>query len=135
MKNLSIELENKPGALALMGELLGQAGVSLEGGGVFVHNNVGYAHFLMENAEKGKAVLEERGVKVTAIHEVLIQKLNQDMPGQLGMICRAMQEAGVNILVQYSNHDNQLVLVVDDYKKGKAVSDNWEKKRMANGRN
>ncbi len=55
MKDLEILLENKPGALAEMGETLGAAGVSLEGGGVFVHDGVGVAHFLVEDAEKGKA--------------------------------------------------------------------------------
>ncbi len=127
MKDLEILLENKPGALAEMGETLGAAGVSLEGGGVFVHDGVGVAHFLVEDAEKGKAALEAKGIKVTAINEVLIQKLKQDMPGQLGKICRLMQQGGVNINVQYSDHANQLILVVDDYKKGKVVSENWAK--------
>jgi hypothetical protein len=33
MKDLTIALENRPGALAEMGEALGRAGVSIEGGG------------------------------------------------------------------------------------------------------
>ncbi len=49
------------------------------------------------------------------------------MPGQLGKICRLMQQARVNIKVQYSDHANQLIFVVDDYKKGKVVSENWTK--------
>ena len=36
MKDLAIELENRPGALAEMGEALGRAGVSIEGGGAWV---------------------------------------------------------------------------------------------------
>jgi len=126
MKDLSVELENTPGALAQMGELLGAAGVSLEGGGVFVHNNIGYAHFLVEDAQRGMDVLIANGIKASKINEVLIQKLKQDVPGQLGMISREMQKAGVNILVQYSDHQNRLILVVDDYQKGKAVSEKWK---------
>ena len=125
MQNLSILLENKPGALAEMGEILGQAGVSLEGGGVFVHNGQGVAHFLVEEAQKGQIALEKNGVKVLAIENVLIQKLKQDVPGQLGKICRILAENDVNILVQYSDHSNQLILVVDDYLKGKEISENW----------
>jgi hypothetical protein len=128
MKDLEIHLKNHPGALAEMGETLGAAGVSLEGGGVFLHEGVGVAHFLMEDAEKGKEVLEAKGIKVVSINDVLIQKLKQDMPGQLGKICRLMQEAGVNIKVQYSDHANQLILVVDDYEKGRVVSENWKNK-------
>ena len=35
MKDLELILENKPGAMALMGETLGNNGISLEGGGAF----------------------------------------------------------------------------------------------------
>ena len=127
MKDLEIYLPNKPGALATMGELLGNAGVSLEGGGVFVYNNKGIAHFLVEDAEKGKQVLEANGFEVASINDVLIQKLRQDIPGQLGKICRLMETNGINILVQYSDHYNQLILVVDDYNKGLSISEHWKK--------
>ena len=127
MKYIAIHLKNRPGALAEMGETLGAAGVSLEGGGVFVHNGKGIAHFLIEDAEKAKRALQERNIHIESINEVLIQKLKQDVPGQLGKICRLMAKNNINILVQYSDHYNQLVLVVDDHEKGKIISDNWAK--------
>lgn len=127
MKDIEIYLRDAPGALATMGELLGAAGVSLEGGGVFSHNGKGIAHFLVADAEKAKKVLEENAIEVAAIHDVLIQKLRQDVPGQLGKICRIMANHKVNIVVQYSDHYNQLILVVDDNEKGKTISANWSK--------
>ncbi len=36
-----------------------------------------------------------------------------------------MAEAGVNIEVLYSDHEHQLILVVDDYKKGQSVATEW----------
>ena len=125
MKDLAILLKNEPGALAEMGETLGKAGVSLEGGGVFVHNGEAIAHFLVEDAEKAKQALESKGIVLLAINEVLIQKLKQDVPGQLGKICRVMEQNNINILVQYSDHNNQLVLVVDDHEKGLHISRDW----------
>lgn len=127
MNDLQIILNNTPGELAKMGEILGAAKVSLEGGGVFVHNNIGVAHFLVENGEAGKKALEAHGITVEKVNKVLIQKLKQEVPGQLGKICRIMAENNVNILTQYSDHDNQLILVVDDYDKGKELSVNWKK--------
>jgi hypothetical protein len=127
MKDLEIVLKNEPGSLALMGETLGKNKVSLEGGGVFQNGETSIAHFLVEEAEKAKAVLAEVGIEVVKINEVLIQKLRQDVPGQLGMFCRRMADAGVNILVQYSDHANQLIVVVDDVEKGKQVSEAWSK--------
>jgi hypothetical protein len=59
----------------------------------------------------------------------LIQKLKQDVPGQLGMFSRRLANAGINILVLYSDHSNQLIVVVDDIEKGRAVSEKWMKER------
>ena len=127
MRDLAIRLENRPGALAEMGEALGSVGVSVEGGGAFVFEGKGIAHFLFEDTVSARKALEEMGIEVLDDREVLVQKLNQDQPGQLGKISRMMAEAGVNIEVIYSDHQNQLILVVDDFEKGRAVSDLWKK--------
>ena len=127
MKDLEILLENVPGSLAFMGETLGKHGISLEGGGVFYNEQNAIAHYLVDEPERAKKVLEEVQINVVRINDVLIQKLRQDVPGQLGLFCRKMALAGVNILVQYSDHAGQLILVVDNLAKGKQVSDEWTK--------
>ncbi|SRR6266404_89770 len=128
MKDLTIALDNRPGALAEMGEALGRAGVSVEGGGAFVVNGQGVAHFLFEDAVAARKALEAAGIHVLEEHEVLVLRLNQTEPGQLGKVSRRMAEAGVNIEVLYSDHDHQLILVVDDIAKGRAVSEAWTSK-------
>lgn len=125
MKDLTIELENRPGALAEMGEALGRSGVSVEGGGVFVVNGVGVAHFLFEDGAAARKALDGAGIRVLEEREVVVLRLRQAEPGQLGKISRRMAEAGVNIEVQYSDHDHQLILVVDDPAKGRAVAEAW----------
>ncbi|HYR29621.1 MAG TPA: amino acid-binding ACT domain-containing protein [Thermoanaerobaculia bacterium] len=129
MKDLEIALENRPGALAEMGEALGRANVSIEGGGVFVTNGTGVAHFLFHDARAAREALEAAGIRVVAERDVLIQRLRQGEPGQLGRITRRMADAGVNIAVQYSDHDHQLILVVDDLEAGRKVSEGWEAER------
>jgi len=109
VKDLSIALENRPGTLAEMGEALGRAGVSIEGGGVFG----GAAHFLFVDGEAARAALEAAGIRVIAMNDVVVQRLRQDVPGQLGAAARRMADAGVNIEVQYSDHDHNLIMVVD----------------------
>lgn len=125
MKDLGIELENRPGALADMGEILGRAGVSVEGGGVFVANGVGVAHFLFVDGSAARDALEAAEIRVVEENDVVTLKLRQDEPGQLGKIARRMAEAGVNIRVQYSDHDHRLILVVDDLKRGREVAAQW----------
>lgn len=129
MKDLAIRLDNRPGALAEMGEALGKAGVSIEGGGAFVFDGKGIAHFLFEDGAAARKALENAGIQVLEEREVLIQKLNQDQPGQLGKIARRMADAGVNIEIIYSDHQNQLILGVDNFAKGKEVSDAWKKEK------
>src|SRR6478672_1374989 len=126
MFDVAIILENKPGEMARMGEALGVAGVSVEGGGGWVVDGKGYMHFLFEDGEAAKKALENVGIEVLEVREVLVQKLRQDIPGQLGKIATRMADAGVNIEVVYSDHANQLCLVVDDLEKGRAVSNAWK---------
>lgn len=125
MIDLTIALDNRPGALAEMGEALGQAGVSVEGGGAFVVGGSGIAHFLVADGPAARAALESAGIRVLDARPVLVQRLDQAVPGQLGLFTRRMAAAGVNIEVLYSDHENQLILVVDDIAAGRAVSDAW----------
>jgi hypothetical protein len=114
MEDLTIRMENRPGALAAMGEALGRAGVSVE-----------VAHYLVEDGMAAASVLRAAGIRVEAVREVTILRLRQSVPGQLGLIARMMADAGVNIEVQYSDHDNQLILVVDDPSRAAQVADTW----------
>jgi len=127
MQDLTIELEDRPGALAEMGQALGAAGVSVEGGGVFSTGGRGLAHFLFHDGARAAEALRAAGITVLTERKVLVQRLRQAIPGQLGAICQQMTEAGVNIEVMYSDHDNQLVLVVDDHATGQRVSATWIK--------
>ena len=129
MRDLSIRLGDRPGALAKMGEALGRAGVSVEGGGAWVVGGEGAAHFLVEDAAAARKALAAAGIEVVADREILVQKLDQETPGQLGRICRAMADAGVNIEVLYSDHANRLILVVDDVDRGRRVSEEWMRAR------
>jgi hypothetical protein len=131
MKDLAIELADRPGALAEMGETLGRAGVSVEGGGAWVVDGRGVAHFLFHDGAAARRALTAAGIRVLAEREVVVQRLRQDVPGQLGKLTRRMAEAGVNIEVLYSDHDHQLILVVDDVERGRAVAAEWTRERDA----
>lgn len=125
MTDLTIALENRPGSLADVGEALGRAGVSIEGGGAWVVGDKGVAHFLFTDGVAARAALEAAGIRVVAQREVVVLRLKQGVPGQLGLLTRRMADAGVNIEVLYSDHDHHLILVVDDPARGKVVSDAW----------
>jgi hypothetical protein len=131
MKDLCIALEDRPGALAEMGEALGRAGVSVEGGGAWLVDGRGVAHFLFRDGAAARRALEGAGIEVLGERDVVVQRLAQDMPGQLGLLTRRMARAGVNIEALYSDHDHRLVLVVDDPPIAAAVADAWEWERRS----
>jgi len=135
MKDLTILLDHRPGTLARMGEALGAAGVSVEGGGAWVVDGRGAAHFLVadEDVAAAREALANAGIALLADRDVLATRLAQAVPGQLGKICRRMAEAGVNIEVLYSDHDNRLIMVVDDVERGKAVSEEWSREATRKG--
>ena len=125
MQDLTIALDDRPGALAAMGAALGRAGVSIEGGGAFVVGGAGVAHFLFADGAAAQRALEAAGIRVLTRRDVLVQRLRQAEPGQLGALTRRMADAGVNIEVLYSDHAHQLILVVDEEERGRAVSAAW----------
>ena len=131
MYDLAIALEDRPGALAEMGEALGRAGVSIEGGGAWVVDSGargglrGVAHFLFADGETARRALESARIRVLAVREVVTVRLKQGVPGQLGRLTRRMADAGVNIEAQYSDHDHRLVLVVDQPDVARRVAEAW----------
>src|SRR5262245_19999813 len=126
MHDVAIELPGRPGSLARFGEILGAAGVSLEGGGVFTVDGVGHAHFLVEDGDAARKALEQGGLGTAIVRPVLIRRLKQEVPGQLGAIGRALANAGVNIETQYSDHANRLILVVDNMEIAELATSAWE---------
>ena len=104
---------------------MGHAGISFEGGGLFSLSGTAIAHFLFRDGEAAARAARDAGIAVVAIRKPIIRKLKQGTPGQLGAISRALAEAGVNILVQYSDHHNRLVLVCDNEELARNATVEW----------
>ena len=125
MHDVEFNLASEPGALAALGEAMGSAGIAFEGGGVFTAAGRVIGHFLFKDGEAAAHAARAAGIEVVAVRDVLVRRLKQGTPGQLGAIARALSNAGVNILTQYSDHHNQLILVVDNYERAVAATRDW----------
>ncbi|KXV35878.1 amino acid-binding ACT domain-containing protein [Gluconobacter thailandicus] len=125
MFDVEILLEDRPGALGRMGTALGQAGISVEGGGAWVTEGRGVAHFLFEDGAAASKALGNAGIRVGRVREVVLLRLKQAVPGQLGILTGRMADAGVNIETLYSDHDHRLVLVTDRPEAAQRVADLW----------
>lgn len=126
MFDLTIELDGRPHALAVTGEALGQAGISIEGGGMFTVDGRAVAHFLVTEGEAARRTLAAAGIPVTAVREVVARRLDQETPGQLGAITRAIAEADIRIDAFYSDHDHRLILLTSDQAAAAIATKSWD---------
>lgn len=125
MYDIHVILKNSPGELAALGTLLGKQGVGLEGGGVFCAADQCQAHFLVVDGERARRVLVDAGYK-PCVTQPVIRKLQQARPGELGEIAAVLAQHGINIFVQYSDHDNRLILLTDNNPLAREVTQRWD---------
>lgn len=119
-KDLTVILEDRPGTLADMGEVLGKAGINIDGLCGFPCQGKGTIHVLVEDAAAARRALEERGLEVRDEREVLILEV-EDRPGAGGNVTRRIANAGVNIDLVYRTTKTRLVMGVDDLEKARAA--------------
>lgn len=120
-KDLTVELEDKPGTTAAMAEALGKAGVNIEGICGFVIGGKGVGHVLVEDAAKARQALQSSGARVTGEQDVLIAEI-EDKPGSLGKLTRRIADAGVNLHLVYLATKTRVVLGARDLEKARAAA-------------
>jgi hypothetical protein len=125
--DLEIEFGGRADGLAVMGEALGRAGISVEGGGMFTVDGRVIAHFLVEDGQAAERALTAAGIGVRAVREVLARRLDQEVPGQLGAITRAVTAAGPRIDTLYSDHDHRLILLTSDQAVAARATSVWDR--------
>ncbi len=116
MKDIAIVIENRPGALADMGELLGKNGINMEGLCGIPINDKAIIHILVEDDTVARFVLEEAGFEISGVREVIVHDIGPiaGKPGTGGKIARKIGNLGVNIDLIYLGEHNKLVIGVDD---------------------
>jgi len=107
-----VSLENKPGTLAQVGTVLGDADVNIVAIQGFSRGEESIIQFVPDNPDKAAAAFQAAGIPYTN-REVLIVKV-LDEPDDLGDVALVMTDAGINIDSVYVTTAGHVVLAVDD---------------------
>ena len=121
--DLTVILEHRPGQLARLAEITGEAGVTIHGLAAFTGEGRGVVHVLLDDeAVAGcRAALERAGMGIADEREVFVIDV-QDRPAALGELTRRLAEANVNVDLAYTTFTGgKIVIATDDVGSARAA--------------
>jgi hypothetical protein len=111
--DLTIDLENTPGALAEVAAAISDAGVNIAAATCVGAGEQAELHILVPHAEAARHALGISHVGVSREREVVVIEV-EDRPGVLADLTRKVARAGVNLDLVYVATRNRIVFGSDD---------------------
>ena len=113
--DLTVILEHRPGELARLWEITGEAGVSIRGLAAFTGEGRGVVHLLLDDdtVARAREALERAGMGVADQRKVLVADI-EDRPGALGELARQLAEANINVELAYTTFGGVRVVIASD---------------------
>jgi hypothetical protein len=122
--DFTVILDDRPGELARLGQVLGDASVNIGGLAAFTGEGRGMIHVLIDDdaAARATAALKAAKLGVADEREVLVIDV-VDRPGTLGELTRQLAEANVNIDLAYTTFGGgvKIVIATDDLDSARAA--------------
>jgi hypothetical protein len=118
LRDMLVVLEDRPGALAALAEVLGAAKVNIEGVCGIPVEGRGMVHVLVRDAAGARRALSAAGIMVQGERDVVVRKAT-DRPGSLGKLARKLADAGINIDFVYLATNTRVVFGVSDVARAK----------------
>ncbi len=119
--DLTLYLDDRPGELARVGDILGTAGANIAGlCALTTGGGQAEMHILVQDATPAFEALQRAGIRIAAEQEVIVLPI-QDRPGALGEVARRLGTANVNLTTAYLATNTRLVLAADDLAEAKAA--------------
>ena len=117
LEEIIVTIDDRPGLLAEVGEILGRSGVNIETLSAYNSNGLGVVHLVVDDGDDAAESLAQNGFKVEGCRPVLTATL-EDRPGELGRYCRKLATQGVAISAAYvakrAGGETELIFAVDD---------------------
>ncbi len=99
-EQISIFIENKSGRLAEITRILGEAGINIRALSLADTSDFGILRLIVNDREKAKAVLKEKGFTVSKTEVVAVEV--PDRPGGLSEILQVLDSQGINVEYMYA---------------------------------
>lgn len=100
VEQISIFIENKFGRLAEVTRILGEAGVNIRTLSLADTSDFGILRLIVNDGEKAKTVLKERGFTVSKTDVVAVEI--PDRPGGLADVLQVLDASGINVEYMYA---------------------------------
>jgi hypothetical protein len=100
VEQISIFIENKFGRLAEVTRILGDAQVNIRTLSLADTSDFGILRLIVNDTEKAKAALKERGFTVSKTEVVAVEI--PDRPGGLADLLQVLDEGGINVEYMYA---------------------------------
>ena len=100
VEQISVFLENKPGALAEVTRILGESGVNIRALSLADTKDFGILRLIVNDNEKAMEILGRKGLTVRKTEVVAVEV--PDRPGGLAEILRVLFEADINVEYLYA---------------------------------
>ncbi len=123
-RQLTVPCENRPGTLADVAKVLGDAKVNILSCLTTTSGTRGEAHFLVDNVNRAKKALDAARLSYTEADVLQIELPNK--PGVLGKFAGKLAAKGINISLGYhtsvkGSKKAGLILVVSDLEKAARI--------------
>jgi len=125
MKQVSVFVENQPGRLSAILEVLEKRQISIRALSVSDTAEIGIVRMILTKPEEGLNELRKAGF-TTRMDWVLIVEIPDVPGGLLHSVAKPMAEAGINLLYFYAyteptTHKTMVVLKTDDLEKAERI--------------
>lgn len=117
VEQISVFLENRAGRLAEITRVLGDAGVNIRALSLADTSDFGILRLILNDNDKAKAVLKERGFTVGKTNVVAVEV--EDSPGGLNQILEILSKENINVeymyaFVQHTGENAVIIFRFDD---------------------
>jgi hypothetical protein len=121
--DLTIDIENTPGALAEVASAVSDAGVNLAAATCIGSGERAELHILVPHPEAVRHALAIAHLAVSREREVVVVEVEEDRPGVLADLARKVAQAGINVELVYIATRNRVVFGAADLDALRSVLD------------